>query len=197
MRKVPQTELPEEELPKDEPPVRPQRRQSVAIYLIILFAAAFLLLLMAYFMQQRNSDLIIGNLQDSLTSFQTVEELREQNEQLQGRLLELEEDLEVIQAELDNQKEQQTLSQQKQEQAQVQVQLLTALYVAEYLYNAGDPAGAARRLADISAADQMLLSEQSDSGAPSEARRYADLRDALIQSGHLVQDGDGQLTAIH
>ena len=84
---------------KSDPPVRPARRQSVVIYLIILFLAAFLLLLMAYFMQQRNSNAIIGNLQDSLSSFQTMEELREENAALQQELQGLKEENAALQEE--------------------------------------------------------------------------------------------------
>jgi len=71
---------------KSDPPIKPKSAKSVAVYLVILFAAAFLLLLMAYFMQQRSNNEVIGNLQHSVSQFQTVEELREENQKLREEL---------------------------------------------------------------------------------------------------------------
>ena len=71
---------------RGDPPIKPKNSKSVAIYLVILFAAAFILLLMAYFMQQRSSNEVIGNLKDSVSQFQTVDELREENRQLREQV---------------------------------------------------------------------------------------------------------------
>lgn len=75
---------------RGDPPIKPKNTKSVAIYLVILFAAAFALLLMAYFMQQRSNNEVIGNLQNSVNQFQTVDELRAENQKLQERLEEYE-----------------------------------------------------------------------------------------------------------
>lgn len=195
------TPLPEGELPEDaaksDPPIRPRRKQSVAIYLIILFAAAFLLLLMAYFMQQRNSNTIIGNLQDSLTSFQTMEEMLAENQQLRERLDQLEEDLESLQSTYDDLSQQYDDLSQSEAQAQAKADLRHNLYVAEYLYQAGDDLAAAQRLAAIPVEDLALLDDSSDSGAPTDAQRYETLKDALIASGSLTEDPDsGQIQVV-
>ena len=89
------SELPNEEpltpeQGKSDPPIKPKSSKSVAVYLVILFAAAFVLLLMAYFMQQRSNSQVIGNLQNSVDQFQTVDELREENRQLREQLEEYE-----------------------------------------------------------------------------------------------------------
>ena len=75
---------PEEE--SNEPLIKPKSSKSVAIYLVILFAAAFVLLLVAYFQQQRSNNEVIGNLQHSVNQFQTVDELRSENQQLREQL---------------------------------------------------------------------------------------------------------------
>lgn len=75
---------------RGDPPIKPKNTKSVAIYLVILFAAAFALLLMAYFMQQRSNNEVIGNLQNSVNQFQTVDELRAENQKLQEQLEEYE-----------------------------------------------------------------------------------------------------------
>ena len=81
---------------KSVPPIKPKNTKSVAIYLVILFAAAFVLLLMAYFMQQRTNNQVIGNLQSSVDRFQTVDELREENQQLREQVEEYEDLLEQL-----------------------------------------------------------------------------------------------------
>ena len=81
---------------KNDPPIKPKSGKSVAIYLVILFAAAFALLLMAYFMQQRSSNEVIGNLQNSVNQFQTVDELREETQRLQQKIDRLQEENEAL-----------------------------------------------------------------------------------------------------
>lgn len=81
---------------KSDPPIKPKSGKSVAIYLVILFAAAFALLLMAYFMQQRSSNEVIGNLQNSVNQFQTVDELRQETQRLQQEIQRLQEENEAL-----------------------------------------------------------------------------------------------------
>ena len=199
--KRPETDLsrPEDQKPDSpsDPPLRPQRKQSVAIYLIILFAAAFLLLLMAYFMQQRNSNAIIGNLQDSLTSFQTVNELREENQQLREQLEALEEDISELQEENETLNQQYINASNRANQAQAEAYLRNTLYVAEYLYESGDYQAAAERLAQINGDDLLIISTTSDSGVPSDSQRYETLKNALMEAGYLTENPDnGELRAV-
>ena len=199
--KRPETDLsrPEDQKPDSpsDPPLRPQRKQSVAIYLIILFAAAFLLLLMAYFMQQRNSNAIIGNLQDSLTSFQTVDELREENQQLREQLEALEEDISELQEENEALNQQYINASNWANQAQTEAYLRNTLYVAEYLYESGDYQAAAARLAQINGDDLLIISTTSDSGVPSDSQRYETLKNALMEAGYLTENPDnGELRTV-
>ena len=82
---------------KNDPPIKPKKSSAVVIYLVILFAAAFLLLLMAYFQQQRSTDEVIGNLQNSVSQFQTANELMKENQQLREELEQLEEQANQLQ----------------------------------------------------------------------------------------------------
>lgn len=95
---------------KSDPPIKPKSGKSVAIYLVILFAAAFALLLMAYFMQQRSSNEVIGNLQNSVNQFQTVDELRQETQRLQQEINRLQEENEAL---ADQQKDQAALLEDK------------------------------------------------------------------------------------
>ena len=178
-----QTDLPEEELSKGDPPIRPQRKQSVVIYLVILFAAAFLLLLMAYFMQQRNSNAIIGNLQDSLISFQTVDELREENERLREQLADLEDQLQQVQEQAEESNGQLESSAAQIQTLQRQLEALSLLSQAELLYYTGSPTDAASALQNLIDQDdlvQALDEEQNE--------RLAALQSALRQGGYLESE---------
>ena len=168
---------------KSDPPVRPARRQSVVIYLIILFLAAFLLLLMAYFMQQRNSNAIIGNLQDSLTSFQTVDELREENEQLREQLADLEDQLQQVQEQAEESSGQLESSAAQIQTLQRQLEALSLLSQAELLYYTGSPTDAASALQNLIDQDDLV---QALDEAQNE--RLAALEDALRQGGYLESE---------
>ena len=79
---------------QDKPQEKKHSQKSVIGYLFILFAAAFLLLLLAYFMQQRNSEEIIGDLRESMTDMQAVNDMLAENSQLRSELQSAQEALE-------------------------------------------------------------------------------------------------------
>ena len=74
-----------------------RRGASVFTYLAILFAAAFLMLLLAYFIQQRNNDVAMDHLRDSITSYQSLDQLIEKNQSLGDENKQLTQDLEAAQ----------------------------------------------------------------------------------------------------
>lgn len=192
------SEAPSNPSPKSDPPIKPARSQSVVIYLTILFAAAFLMLLLAYFMQQRNSNAVIGNLQNSLTSFQTLDELREENQQLRERLQVLEEERDALQSDNDALTQQYTDASNREKRAQAESDLRGTLYAAEYLYETDHLQAAAERLASITGDDLLIISAASDGTVPSDTQRYETLKAALVAAGYLTEDpGSGQLRLTH
>lgn len=84
---------------------------GIGFYLAILFAVAFLLLLLAYFTQQRANDEAMGNLTQSITSIESLNQLIEENAELREDLERVEEELESTQDSLTSAKD--ALSQQK------------------------------------------------------------------------------------
>lgn len=78
------------------------RRTSVFLYLVVLFAAAFTMLFMAYLMQQRANDSAISSLQDSLSSFESIDELLRENQELQKEISDLQDELSEQQSEQDS-----------------------------------------------------------------------------------------------
>ena len=80
---------------KSTPPLKPKNHgASVFTYLAILFAAAFLMLLLAYFIQQRNNDVALDHLRDSITSYQSLDQLIEENQALDDENQRLTQELE-------------------------------------------------------------------------------------------------------
>lgn len=86
-------------------------------YLAIMFAAAFLMLLLAYFIQQRNNEVAMDDLKDSVTFFESMDELVEDNRQLREELDSREQELDDLQKQLDTLQEtlDTTLEEQKEE----------------------------------------------------------------------------------
>lgn len=90
------------ETPKPDAPPSPKKSAPVFVYLAIMFAAAFLMLLLAYFIQERNSAAQIGNLQSAMESFQSIDDLMEENRQLRSELEALRNDYDTLAQELEN-----------------------------------------------------------------------------------------------
>lgn len=168
---------------------------SVFSYLTILFAAAFFMLLMAYFMQQRNNEVAMSGLRDSISQFQSLDDLRNENEQqLQERLLALEEENATLQEENEALNQQYVNVSNWYNRAQTESDLRGTLYTAEYLYEAGDYQTAAACLSTVNGDDLLIISTTSSYGVPSDSQRYETLKEALIETGHLTEDpNSGQL----
>ena len=71
-------------------------------YLAIMFAVAFLMLLLAYFIQQRNNEVAMDGLRDSITSFESIDELLEENRQLRENADALQEEISALEEDLEN-----------------------------------------------------------------------------------------------
>ena len=199
---------------KNDPPIKPRNSKSVAVYLVILFAAAFLLLLMAYFMQQRSSNEVIDNLQDSVSQFQTVDELREENQKLREEIAALEgtaEDLQSLQAQLETLTEdlasmtrdyesmadKYAIASEHQKYADAHFDSTYILYWAECCLLDGDPQRAAEVLVKALPTETLLYGIQhfDNGGAPEFTLqpRYDELVKKLTDLGLLTQAEDGTL----
>lgn len=86
----------------------PKNKKSGPVfgYLAIMFAVAFLMLLLAYFIQQRNNEVAMDGLRDSITSFESLDEVLEDNRQLREELDALEQELDALKAEKEQLEEQ-------------------------------------------------------------------------------------------
>lgn len=181
--------------PTPQPEPEPPKKKSGPVfgYLAILFAAAFFMLLMAYLMQQRNNEVAMGSLRDSITSIESLNEVLDENRALRSELEALQQQLDTLQQDYDSLQEEYTAVSQQEALAQAQAELRDSLTVAEYLYSAGDAQGAAERLASLSPDALAAISTESDSGAPSDAQRYDTLKTQLLARDLLTEDENGTI----
>lgn len=121
----------------------PPKSRSVVIYMVILVAAAFLLLLLAYFMQQRTAENVEG-LHQTVNSFQTIDQLVEDNRTLQEEVARLKEEKATLEQELSNAQWERDRAQSALTDAQVaskeglaQAHALNTLNQLRVLYNKG------------------------------------------------------------
>lgn len=121
----------------------PPKSRSVIVYMAILVAAAFLLLLLAYFMQVRTASTVEG-LHQSVNSFQTIDQLVEDNRTLQEEVdrlkaeqAELEDKLAECEAEQADAEAQRSKLSNNYKDMQSQADSLSALNQLRVLYNGG------------------------------------------------------------
>lgn len=163
-----------------------RKKQSVFIYLAILFAAAFLLLLLAYFMQQRTSEAALGSLRDTVTTFESLDELLDENQSLRQQLAQAEESLSQAETKQDQlEQENQGLTDARDEISN-QLDHVLLLERLEYLCEAGQTEEAQTLLnesgnlsAIYAALDQNLTSSDGDSVLPTFSARYQTVLDTL------------------
>ena len=170
----------------ESPKSSSRKKQSVYIYLAILFAAAFLLLLLAYFMQQRTSEAAIGSLRDTVTTFESLDELLDENQSLRQQLVQAEESLSQAEAKQDElEQENQDLIDARDEISD-QLDHILLLERLEYLCESGQTEEAQALLhasGDLSAIyaalDENLTSSDEGSALPSFSARYQAVLDTL------------------
>lgn len=121
----------------------PPKSRSVMLYMGILIAAAFLLLLVAYFMQQRTAS-TVQDLQNGLNSFQTIDQLvddnqalRDEVERLKDERDTLEQNLAATQAQLDEANQQLFVNSSIQRHDAQKLDALNKLNQIRALYNDG------------------------------------------------------------
>lgn len=115
----------------DSQETTPKGKKPVVVYIMILFIVAFLLMALSFMMHQRSNSEVLGELQDSVSAMQEIQDTQDQILDLQKQLSDAEED----QAELESQLEE---AQKSAEDAQLKADALLALYTLQQQYSAGD-----------------------------------------------------------
>ena len=139
--------------------LRKRANSGVGRYLTILFIAAFLLLLLAFLMQMRSSEATIGSLKESLSSFESLNDLVLENQNLHDEIDQLEDAYETLEngnAELEDQ-----LAAAKQEsEAHLQViQSWEAVYQMDILYRSEDYEACAQQARTILNSNTLRIPE--------------------------------------
>lgn len=163
-------------------------------YLAILFAVAFFMLLLAYFMQQRNTEVAMSGLRDSISQFQTVDELKDENEDLKGELQALQSQIDELEAELEDERAAAEAAGQENAQAILYFWLLDSMFRDEHY------AECAQLLQDLDHSSTQVppnFSLTTESGVEYDAKaRYEEICTQLIELGYLSRGEDGALSAV-
>jgi len=93
---------------------KPCKKNSVFLYLSLLFIVAFFLLLLSYLMQQRTNDAING-IQETVQSFQTINDLYENTQDLETQLADANDQIDALQNQLTDVESQLTAAQKELE----------------------------------------------------------------------------------
>lgn len=172
----------EHSLQHDAEHAKPHKKVSIMGYLAILFAAAFLLLLLSYFMQQRSSQEAISGLSNSVSAMQSVEKIIENNEELQGQVKDLNEELGQLKDQVNALRQSNQSLETSSEMQGKQLTAMDWLWRIQRAYSRGSKSDA-RTLVDAFEASGFsgYLPNTSASGidGPSPAEQYDALLDAL------------------
>lgn len=164
---------------------QPPQKNSVVAYLTVLFAAAFLLLLMAYFMQQRTNEKTIGNLTQSMTSLQTLEDLIQENLTLGERLEEIEQKLKEVNQSLKTEQRRISWAQSQAQATEEQLSAILYLNKLEHLCQTSQYEAARQldewgeRLVEVLTQLDEAHAEQYHPGQPTLIQRYYSLLETL------------------
>lgn len=158
-------------------------------YLTLLFFAAFLMLLLAYFMQLRTSEATIGSLKESLSSFESLNDLVLENQSLHDELDDLQDARNAQDAENRALSAQNEALTQQNEQLEAYLALYQVLHTAEHLVENQDYDGAQHLLLDygLSRLPEQLAQYDATYGADDSLTPcYKRIMDALEE--HLPDD---------
>lgn len=185
----PTEQKPEEKTPPSE---TKNKRSSVYIYLLILFGAAFMMLLLAYFVQQRNSESTISDLRNSMNL--SREEMMEEIEELEKDKETLNTTIEGLRANIIKQRDR---IEELKKEADNYSQAIDRSYQEKYIANA--LCWLERFCAEENYLMAATIAEKTDhlfneknkdywewTTTPIQVSRYFELRDRLIEDGHVL-----------
>lgn len=164
--------------PEERQEHRRQRRTSVFTYLAVLFAAAFTMLFMAYLMQERANDAALGSLMESITSYESLNTLIEENQALHAERDALEEQLQKARESADAWQEKYQQQAGEGAAAEKQAEAWAVLWQIEYCYGAGE-------LEECAALCRQLSACAGAIGDEAALARLREIFDALAAEGYV------------
>ena len=124
--------------------------KPVIIYIMILFIAAFLLMALSFLMHQRSNTEALGQLQDSVSTMQQIQESQE-------KIIDLQDSLALAEDELDKQQQQYeqdiTAAQESLSTAEKELEAYQKLYCLQQEYASGDYAACQILIEEMESSD--------------------------------------------
>lgn len=162
-----------EDLPEQaEKPAKDKK--PVIIYIMVLFIAAFLLMALSFLMHQRSNTEVMGELQNSVSTMQAVQ-------QTQEKIIALQEELAAAEEQMDRLRQEKADSGQALLEVQQEADALLALYTLQQAYLGEDYEtcrGILQTMEDGGLVERLPQEAMGDVTAPSQ--RYQQLKEAVL-----------------
>lgn len=160
----------------EETPVQkaPSGKKPVVVYIMILFIAAFLLMALSFFMHQRSNTEALGQLQNSVSAMQEIQDT-------QDKIIQLQEELSQLKGQAEDLEKQLSEAKNETEAASKNTEAMTALYILQQQYAAADY-DACRQTMQRMEDDGLvgLLSKDGIDRVTSPSQRYQQLKEAVL-----------------
>ena len=156
-------------LPQEES----QGKKPVVVYIMILFIVAFLLMALSFLMHQRSNTEALGQLQNSVSAMQEVQDV-------QDTVIHLQEELDKAEDEMDG------LNKQLQEKdaavadAAKDTEAMLALYTLQQQYSAGNYDACLATMQRMEDEGLIARLPKENAEVTSPAQRYAQLKEAVL-----------------
>lgn len=156
-------------------------KKPVIVYILVLFTVAFLLMIWSLFSHQRSNAEAIGQLQGSLTAMQEVQDLQDRVIHLQQELSEAQEALDDAQEQLGVQTQEIMEKQARAELAAHEIEALYYLYALQqqYLLQNFDSCRETIQAMENGGMVKFLSDGGGAVGVTSPALRYKELKEAV------------------
>lgn len=171
-----------------EPAAQPQEtdkqstgKKPVVVYIMILFIAAFLLMALSFLMHQRSNSEALGQLQNSVTAMQEVQATQEKIIELQGELVDLEDQLAAAKAEQDELEDQLEDANDALNDVDRRLAAQSHLYTLMQQYAAKDYKGCSEtiRIMEANGYPALLGDVRPAAGVTPPSERYEELKEAV------------------
>ena len=161
--------------PRCSPPGnRPQGQKAGGGLHYDSLIVAFLLMALSFVMHQRSNSEVLGELQDSVSAMQEIQDTQDQILDLQQQLSDAEKNQEELESQLAD-------TQKSADDAQLKADALLALYTLQQQYSAGDYDACRRTLQNMTEQGlQDYLPTDSVNDVTSPAQRFEQLNEAVL-----------------
>lgn len=171
-----------ETLPAQDAPAARKGGMSVFLYITMLFGAALLLMCLSSLIHQRDNAEILGKNTEALGELRNSVSVMQEVQNLQDKIIQLQEDVRGLEAELKQAQEGQSEAAARADAEHRRVEALNRLYAIEAQYQTGRYQACQGSIEAFAASGlaESLPTEAPENGVASPLERYRQLQDAVL-----------------